>query len=659
MLTPPHLPTPLLLLLLLLPLSWTEQQRDRRYHISPSGTYHLASNPRIIYKPGRDVCVVEEVPTLNLTFPLAWTPGTYCTHPTYLRQRCCEGYTVAAREQGCPVEEEVEDTLTTGEQLGGCDRFLHLLHRYRLHALLHAHPSAHTLLLPLNQGFRDLDSATWSELGRAVRMGERWSGPPLLLYHLLPRRWYTAHLYHGQHLPTLYQDHPVTVTLTGNKMVLVNCVPVVRVDLHARDGVVQVISRPLPPAYTMTLADLISGDPKLTIFYSVLGYAEMVSLVRHSGPLTVFAPTNDAFRLLPRRFLDSITYDAKYFPALQALGRQHLVEGTECSTGLRGKVRLKTVEGSSLPVGCSASLTLTIGNATVTTPDVITSNGVLHYVDRVLIPPMALSLVQVARRAGATRYIHLVRKVGLFKDLVSFGPYTVFAPSNQALRGLKRSLVRNLDALRNLVLYHLAEGAHASFTLKDNHLLSSRLQGASLRIKIHPKVMSVEDGVVTSSDHVAFNGYVHVLDKVLTPPTHTLARTLALTPTLSRFTALFTQAGVWAWRDLSLGVGPYTLLAVKDEDMETWATDTFTYYRIIHDLSLLNQSLNTHLLEDFVMPRALQEGSTSLLRPRQASRTLRLTVTDGRLSLRHASVSDTFLLCTNGIILFIDALLLP
>ncbi|XP_069185054.1 periostin isoform X2 [Procambarus clarkii] len=593
MLTPPHLPTPLLLLLLLLPLSWTEQQRDRRYHISPSGTYHLASNPRIIYKPGRDVCVVEEVPTLNLTFPLAWTPGTYCTHPTYLRQRCCEGYTVAAREQGCPVEEVVEDTLTTGEQLGGCDRFLHLLHRYRLHALLHAHPSAHTLLLPLNQ------------------------------------------------------------------MVLVNCVPVVRVDLHARDGVVQVISRPLPPAYTMTLADLISGDPKLTIFYSVLGYAEMVSLVRHSGPLTVFAPTNDAFRLLPRRFLDSITYDAKYFPALQALGRQHLVEGTECSTGLRGKVRLKTVEGSSLPVGCSASLTLTIGNATVTTPDVITSNGVLHYVDRVLIPPMALSLVQVARRAGATRYIHLVRKVGLFKDLVSFGPYTVFAPSNQALRGLKRSLVRNLDALRNLVLYHLAEGAHASFTLKDNHLLSSRLQGASLRIKIHPKVMSVEDGVVTSSDHVAFNGYVHVLDKVLTPPTHTLARTLALTPTLSRFTALFTQAGVWAWRDLSLGAGPYTLLAVKDEDMETWATDTFTYYRIIHDLSLLNQSLNTHLVEDFVMPRALQEGSTSLLRPRQASRTLRLTVTDGRLSLRHASVSDTFLLCTNGIILFIDALLLP
>ncbi|XP_069942175.1 periostin isoform X2 [Cherax quadricarinatus] len=585
--SPPRLLTPLTLLLLL-PASRTEQQQEgSRYHMSPSGTYHLASSPRIIYKPGRDVCVVEEVPTLSITFPGAWTQGTYCSHPT------------------------------------------------------------------------SLDSRTWSELGRAVEVDEGWSGPPLLLYHLLPRRWLTTHLHHGQNIPTLYQGHPITVTKLENKMVLLNCVGVVRVDVHSRDGVVHVISRPLPPAYTLTLADLISSDHKLTLFYTLLGYGELVSLVRHTGPLTVLAPTNDAFNRLPRHFLDSITYDAKYFPALQALVRQHLLEGLQCSTALRRKAEVTTMEGRSLTVSCNHSLTLRVGASTVTTPDLLTSNGVLHYVDRVLIPPMALSLAQVTRRAGATTYIRLVRRVGLFHRLVSYGPYTVFAPSNKALRRLKRTTLQDHVALKKLVLYHLADGAHASYTLRDNHLLPSRLPGASLRVKIHPKVMSVEDGVVMSSDHVAFNGYVHVLDQVLTPPTHTLARTLALTPTLSRFTALITQAGVWAWKELSLGKGPYTLLAVKDQDIDTWATDTFTYYRLINDRNLLNQSLNIHLLEDLVMPRALQEGTTFLLGTRHAPRALRLSVSGGRLSLHHASVSSDYILCTNGIILFIDSLLLP
>ncbi|XP_042217729.1 transforming growth factor-beta-induced protein ig-h3-like isoform X2 [Homarus americanus] len=599
-------PSPfLLLLLLLLPPPSRTQQPVKRYHLSPSGTYYFTSNPSLVYKPGRDVCVVEEVPALNLTFPLPWTHGSFCTHPTNLRQQCCEGYTVAALERGCPVVKHVKDVLATGRDLGGGDRFLSMIHRYLLPRLLTSRTSAFTLLLPLDEGFRSLEERTWSELGRVVEV-EGWTGPPLLPYHVLPRRWTTTQLHHGQRLPTLLEDHPLTVTKLSNKMVLLNCVAVHRVDVHARDGVVHVISKPLPPAYTKTLADLVSADPKLTMFFTILGYADLVAWVRRTSPLTILAPTNAAFDLLPRRFIDSITYDMKYSPALQALARQHLVDGVECSLGLRTKVRLNTLEGRSLPVSCSASLTLTVGRATITTADVITSNGVLHYIDRVLIPPMALSLMQVARRAGATRFVQLVRKVGLFKDLVSFGPYTVFAPSNQALRALNRSVLRDRATLKKVVLYHITKGAQASYNLKDNQVLPSRLPGASLRVKIHPK------------------------------------------------------AGIWLWRELSQGAGPYTLLVVPDEDIETWATDTFTYYRIINDPRLLNQSLNTHLLEDLVMPRALQEGSTSLLRSRHSSRAaLHLTVSQGRLSLRHASVSDDFILCTNGIILFIDTLLFP
>ncbi|XP_071547662.1 LOW QUALITY PROTEIN: transforming growth factor-beta-induced protein ig-h3-like [Panulirus ornatus] len=665
------LPRSLLLLLLLLrPAPGRRQQHQHhqvkrthrppapRYRMTPTGAYYYTSNPRRIYQPRQGVCVVEEVPDVNITFPFPWTQGTFCTHPTSLRQRCCEGHEVAALEHGCPVVRPVRDVLTTSKDLRCCQHALHLLQRHRLPDLLTSKAFALTLLLPQDEGFRSLANMTASELERVV-LADRWYVPPLLLYHALPRRWYTSQLHHGQRLPTLYQQHALTVTKLSNKMVLVNCLPLQRVDVHARDGVVHVLPRPLHPAYTSTLADLVTSDPNLTSLFAIIGYADLLEWLRRPGPLTLLAPTNAAFTRLPRRYLDSITYDVKYFPALQGLARQHLTEGLECSLGLRTKARLETLEGHWLPVGCSASLALTVGPATLVTPDVLASNGVLHYIDRVLIPPMALSLVQVARRAGATRYVQLIRKVGLFQDLVSFGPYTIFAPSNRALRGLKSSLLADREALRHFVLYHLVQGAYASFTLRDNQVLPSRLPRASLRIKIHPKVVSVEDGVVVSGDHVAFNGYVHVVDRLLTPPTRSLAQVLALTPALSRFTALITQAGVWMWRELSRGEGPYTLLAVRDHDMDTWAADTFTYWRIITDQRLLNQSLKTHLLEDFVMPRALQEGSTSLLTPRHASRTLRLTLARGHLSLHHASLSREHVICTNGIILFTDSLLLP
>lgn len=55
-------------------------------------------------------------------------------------------------------------------------------------------------------------------------------------------------------------------------MILVNCVAVRRVDVHARDGVVHVLDKPLPPSYTMDLVDLISSDPNLTMFYAILSY---------------------------------------------------------------------------------------------------------------------------------------------------------------------------------------------------------------------------------------------------------------------------------------------------------------------------------------------------------------------------------------------------
>ncbi|XP_068226234.1 transforming growth factor-beta-induced protein ig-h3-like isoform X2 [Palaemon carinicauda] len=569
----------------------------RIYQLSPNGGYRLNDNPSHVYVPGRDVCMIEEVPALNLTFPLPWTHGTFCNHKTYLHRQCCEGFGAAALEFGCPVVEKVVDIMTAMRNTPRVKKFVewmefHYMERRHLGRLFEDPPDALTLLVPLDEGFRWADNFTTSELGRVAEI-HRGHTSPLLLYHMLPRRWYVHQLYQNQQLKTLYQDTTVTVTKLSNTMVLFNCVPVHRVDIHARDGVMHVLQRPVPPSYVMSLVDLISMDPDLTMFFTILGYADLLDWIRSVDSITVLAPTNAAFKRLPLRFLDSITYDVKYFPALQAM-----------------------------------------------------------------------SLVQVTRRAGATKFIELVKQVGLFDDLVSFGPYTVFAPSNRAFRRLNESFFNDKAALRNLVMYHLVEGSHASFTLLDNQALPTLLPDTFLRVKVHVRVMSAEDGVVTSGDHIAFNGYVHVVDRVLHPPVYSIARVLARNPKLRRFTSLITQSGIALWRELSLEKGPYTLFAVLDDEMDRWAADLFTYYRIINDEKLLNRSLSAHILDDFVMPRALEEGSHSILRPRLRRPSphrypLRLTASEGRLSLRHASVSKNFILCTNGIILFIDTMLLP
>ncbi|CAL4079850.1 unnamed protein product [Meganyctiphanes norvegica] len=442
-------------------------------------------------------------------------------------------------------------------------------------------------------------------------------------------------------------------------MVMFNCVPVNRVDIHGRNGVVHVLSKPMHPAYTHSLNDLIAQDPDLSMFLTLIGYADLLDWIRVSGPLTVFAPTNDALNRLPIRFLDSITYDVKYFDALQALVKNHLVDGFVCSLGLRIQVDLKTLEGEALPLSCDDSYTLNVGPAILTTQDLIAKNGVLHHIDRVLVPPKALSLIQICRRAGATKFIELVRLAKMFDELVSFGPYTMFAPSNEALNGINSSILNDRTSVTQLVLYHLVDGTHASYTLRDNQPIVTLMQNASLRVKVGRKVMTVEDGIVVSKDNLAFNGYVHVIDRVLTPPTISIARVLAVNSTFSRFTALITELGTDVWSELSRGPGPLTLLVVPNQDMDTWASDLFTYYRIINDKTLLTQSLNIHILDDFIMPRGLLNGSHTLLRSRhKPHRPLQLTMQRGFLSLRHTSISNDYLLTTNGIILFCDSLIL-
>ena len=123
------------------------------------------------------------------------------------------------------------------------------------------------------------------------------------------------------------------------------------------------------------------------------GYTTFASLVRdagledtlNEGTYTVFAPTDEAFDALPEGTLEDLLADEQ---ALTDVLTYHVVEGEYMASDLEDGQTLTTVQSATLPVSI-ADDEVTIGTATVVEPDIVASNGVVHGIDAVLIPPEA------------------------------------------------------------------------------------------------------------------------------------------------------------------------------------------------------------------------------------------------------------------------------
>lgn len=131
------------------------------------------------------------------------------------------------------------------------------------------------------------------------------------------------------------------------------------------------------------VADALARDPQLSTLSGLVQKAGLTDTLRGTGPFTVFAPTNDAFKAVPQKTLEELAAN----PArLRAVLTYHVlpanVPAAEVKVG-----NAKTVEGSNLALS-KAGAFVTVEEAMVQTPDIAATNGVIHTIDRVLIPPV-------------------------------------------------------------------------------------------------------------------------------------------------------------------------------------------------------------------------------------------------------------------------------
>ena len=136
-------------------------------------------------------------------------------------------------------------------------------------------------------------------------------------------------------------------------------------------------------AQAADIVDTAVGAGTFTTLVAAVEAAGLVETLKGEGPFTVFAPTDEAFAALPAGTVEGLLAD---IPALTAILTYHVVPGAVMSTDLSDGMTAATVNGAEITVDLDNGVM--INDATVTTADIVADNGVIHVIDKVIMPPM-------------------------------------------------------------------------------------------------------------------------------------------------------------------------------------------------------------------------------------------------------------------------------
>jgi len=273
-----------------------------------------------------------------------------------------------------------------------------------------------------------------------------------------------------------------------------------------------------------TVPGIAEKTKDLSTLVTALQTAGLVDTLAGKGPFTVFAPTNEAFAALPKA---ELTYLLNNKTALTEVLEYHVASGSVLSSALTNGEKIKTLEGEDVTVtitNTSNGTTVMIDDATVTRADVAASNGVVHIIDKVLIPPTfsAPTIPQLAAAANLTTLVAAVTAAKLGATLSGAGPFTVFAPTNEAFTALPAGVLTallkpaNIKDLATVLTYHVVSGEVLSSDLTNGEHVKT-LEGTDLNVTISGSDVSINSAKVVKPNVFAVNGVVHVIDAVLLP----------------------------------------------------------------------------------------------------------------------------------------------
>lgn len=405
-----------------------------------------------------------------------------------------------------------------------------------------------------------------------------------------------------------------------------------------------------------TLVDVAAGDERFTTLVGIiqdLGLEETLA----NTELTVFAPTNAAFEKISDA-IPSLTNED-----LEQIVTYHLIEGTVLSGDLDAQQDVEMLQGEVTLIQASAAGVLINGFANVVEADIEADNGVIHAIDEVLLPTeyrVALqgpSLVEVAEQNGNFEIlVGLAEDTGFTTTLQFLGPFTAFAPTNEAFENLFAVVdpaTLTPEQIGFILSYHVLTGEVLSTDLEAQQTVPTAGEEPLY-------ITSTEDGVtvngtsnVTTADVTEpTNGVIHIVDQVLLPNAFN-----TVAGVVSKNYDLATLLSVVAERPAILDV-----LNDAASSLTVFAPDNAAFTAALEAFpgltpEQLTEILTFHVLAAQVLSTDLEAAQTV---ETLSGESIYVTAEDGVVTINNtATVTNADLEGNNGVVHVIDGVLLP
>ncbi|TVQ23010.1 MAG: fasciclin domain-containing protein [Spirochaetaceae bacterium] len=345
----------------------------------------------------------------------------------------------------------------------------------------------------------------------------------VLLYHVVPRDVRSGEVVSTSGAATL-QGETVGFSVRSGAA-YADDARVVTADITTSNGTIHAIDSVLVPS-SVNVAKLLAddivdtavADGRFTTLVTAVQAAGLEATLRGDGPFTVFAPTDAAFAALPAGTVAALLRD---IPRLSNILLYHVVGAEVYAADVVELTSATTVQGQPVAITVSGG-NVFVNNAQVIITDVQASNGVIHVIDTVILPPADNIAATLQADGRFTTLLTAVQAAGLADTLSTGGPFTLFAPTDAAFArlpvGTVQSLLADIPTLSDILLYHVVEGRVFSGDVVG---LSSAptVQGDSIAISISGGSVRLNaDSTVTGVNTLATNGVIHVIDRVILPP---------------------------------------------------------------------------------------------------------------------------------------------
>lgn len=419
---------------------------------------------------------------------------------------------------------------------------------------------------------------------------------------------------------------------------------------------------PVPPTATpapKTIVDIAVADGRFSTLVTAVQAAGLVETLSGEGPFTVFAPTDDAFAKLPKETLENLLKPENKDQLVKIL-TYHVVPGKVMASDVVKLSEVQTAAGEPITIKVEGNKVF-VNDAQVILTDIEASNGAIHVIDTVILPPSMTAeakkdIVDIAAADGRfTTLVAAVQAAGLVDTLKGEGPFTVFAPTDEAFAKLPEGTLETLlkpenkQQLTNILLYHVLPGKVIASEVKDG-LIADTALGTSVFFKVDMGKAYINEAQIIITDIEASNGVIHVIDTVILP------KDIVDAAVFNKFNTLVAAVQAAGLVDTLKGEGPFTVFAPTDEAFAKLPAGTLDNLlkpankKQLTDILLYHVVSGQVLAEDVVK---LQRADTALGKP------VTIKVQDGKVYINGAQVILTDIKTTNGVIHVIDTVLLP